>query len=254
MGFFEVIRMIIFFIILMIAWFIGRLIVLKSIKVGLPALPPSAVWQTLYNVILEVCKAIFHYILIFLLIMWIIYWIIKKFIPNFPIPFKTILLAITPLYELRVAGIFNLFDAVFMAIFSALPIPNRLLLVGNAVGNFLSKSVLVFSYELQKKTGVKTSAVSKPPPPQPDFGENDVSGEPTDDANFFPNENRYVDKEFQQCIAENYVEPAPDATNMEKISAQVKNSQARTICNIKKMGAHSTITAEKLKAQLESSF
>jgi len=250
MSFFQVIRTIIFFIILMIAWFAGRIMVLPNIRVGLPALPPGAFWNTIYTAILEVCKAVFHYILIALIIIWIIYWIIKKFVPNFPIPFKTILLALTPFHELRVAGIFSLFDRIYAAIFSFIPIPNRILSVFSALGNFLASSIGAFSAQIRRKAGGNKSSAAPPKANEEEgdiTGENDTSDEPTDDNSLTLNENKYIDKEFQQCVAENYIDPGVDASTTDKLKARIQNSQSRTICNLKKLEAQSNLAAIKIE-------
>jgi hypothetical protein len=255
MSFFEVVRMIIFFIVLMIAWFAGRILVLPNIRVGIPALPPASVWNTIYTAILEICKAVFHYILIFLLIMWIIYWIIKKFVPDFPIPFKTILLALTPLYELRVAGIFNLFDRIYAAIFSFMPIPNRILSVFSALASFLASSMGAFTAQVRKTTGVGKAKPNNKPTAEDEYdvtGENDNSDEPTDDNAITPNENKYIDKEYQQCIAENYIDVGKDATTMEKLSARVKNTQSKTLCSLKKLEAQSNLAAVKVEIAMNN--
>jgi hypothetical protein len=86
---------------------------------------------------------LFDYACIFLLIMYVIYCIIRKFVPKKILFFKVRqpLLDLTPLYELRVTGIFPLMDRLVNVVFSKLPFSKRIYGVFWGVGNFIRGSI-----------------------------------------------------------------------------------------------------------------
>lgn len=178
--------------------------------------------------------------------MYVIYIIIRTFVPNFPIPFKTILLALTPLYELRVAGIFGLLDAVIGIVFSTIPLPDRVIRLGNALGRFFSGSFIA----LMNMFGANKRKKSAPPPPPPEEGvanfEDTDADEPTDNPQLTAAENKYVDKEFHQCLSENYVPKVEGASYMESLRVEAGNSSARTICKLRKTQTLANLISAKL--------
>lgn len=248
MSFFQVIRIMVLIIILMFVWTIGSYFILPSIEVFLPSLPPYPIWKSIYKVLCILANAVFMFILVFVLIMYVIYWVIKTFVPDFPIPFKTILLALTPLYELRVSGVFGLIEAIIEVIFSTLPIPDRFKNLGYALGRFFSGSFIALMNEFGGGRRQQKSTPTPPPEPEPgeaNFQDTDAD-EPTDDPNLSPAENKYVEKEYQQCIAENFSPPSSEGGAMSSVSTAAANSAARTICKLRKTQTLSNLISAKL--------
>lgn len=247
----ETLRIMIYIVIIAIVIFVGQVIVFNHVEVFMKGLPPTQVTHTIMRVFFSIIKSLFHYILIFLIIMYIIYLIVKAFVPNFPIPFKTIILSITPLYELRKAGVFGLFDAI-IGIFSSGASPlNKVIAVVKAFGRFLAAPY----YLLQGSARGKAVEIGGgPPQPQPkpepaqegQFNtEDQTEGEPTYDESISLNENKFIQKEHQQCLSENYITERDDMSALEKASVGTKNATTKIICDVKKLQSYSTLISTK---------
>jgi len=162
------------------------------------------------------------------------------------------LLALTPLYELRVAGIFPLMDTLVDVIFSRLPFSNRVFLFFNGIGNFLAKSIGAFQGQMKAlifrnapntslpSIGYGGSSSSKNKKDEQPSQE--VSEEPSDDPDRSPLENEYIDKEYQQCIEENYVPVTPDMSTLEVAMTSLKNNSSSITCNIQKLQSYTRLS------------
>lgn len=245
MGFMTVIKAMINIVIITILTLVGRIVVFPHVKILLSQLPPTTLWHPVARIFFSVLFALFYISMTFLLIMYVIYIIIKRFVPNFPIPLKKILLALTPFYELRVSGVFPLFDAVLGIIFSRDSFGNRLIRLGRAIGMFLASSI--FYLTPKSKSKPKAAAPKKPPPPKEgEFNDNDTTeNEPDYDETMSLAENKYVQKEFQQCISENYKPINDKMSEEEKTYASVSNATSKIICDIKKLQSYSTLISSK---------
>lgn len=243
----------IFIIIIAIILFIGRPLVFEHIEIFLKGLPPTQLWHPIMRIIFGIINSLFHYILMFLIIMYVIYLIIKLFIPNFPIPFKTILLSITPLKELQQAGIFRLFDEIIAALTSGGPILRVILRIISAIARFLaspfymlrslgtSKVIRIGGGSSSKKE--KIDDTSAPP--------EETDGEPKYDNSMSILENIYLQKEYQQCINENYKAVTPDMADLDKQKVNVQNTTSKILCDIQKMQAYANIFSGKLEYAME---
>lgn len=276
MDMFSAIRFMILIIVITIAWFIGRMLVLPAVDKIFPNLPPVPVIKGIYTVVLEGTKAIFHYILIFLLIMYVIYCIIRKFVPEMIIfiPLRQPLLDLTPLYELRVSGIFPLMDRLTDVVLSSMPFSQRLYGVFTGVGEFLMKSIGFISDELsplkqaivgtaQQSAGNTGSLVrvEKPsstvekrsnalkkkraPNSEDPMLNNEGGAEPGYKANYSKEGNIFVEKEFQQCIEQQYAEITPDMGMFQKLKANINNNKVAITCNVEKLKHYSNIKARE---------
>ena len=214
---------------------IGRFIILPHLKVGVYALKPYGLWDFLWKVIIKILFKIFSYIIMALHCLWIIWLIIKKYVPNFPIPLKNMLLKIAPFPQLERSGIFYLFGACWGAILSTSPIKDRLTRVGYALADFFTRNMdLAFSTiglhdtveKIQYATRDKSGA------PQPDPYRNP---EPPIPPSFTDYENREIDDMYQQCIEENTVIPTEGASKLELKQLEAKNKITQTLCNTKRL-------------------
>lgn len=278
MDFFIIIRIMIWVIIVSVVWFFGRLMVLPAVDKIFPNLPPVPVVRGLYTVVLEALKAIFHYILIFLLIMYVIYCIIRAFVPPFIlfIPLRQPLLDLTPLYELRVSGIFPLMDRVVKIIFSNMPFGRRIMSAFQAVGQFMARSIgFIFGQlnfvkmALRSKLADMTSSssgsstrTSQPKPTStaqsrsqalkkkrdpnstdPMMENEEGSAEPTFKPNYTKKGNIYVENEYQRCIEKNYKQITPDMSTWKRLQASLSNNNTSITCGVQKLKHYSNIKA-----------
>lgn len=261
MDFFAIIRFMILIIIITVAWFVGRMTVLPAIKI-FPSMPPEPIIRGVYTVVLEATKAIFHYILIFLLIMYIIYCIIRKFVPRYIlfIPLRQPLLDLTPLYELRVSGIFPLMDRLAGILLNSMPFSHRIYGAFMAVGKFLQSSVGYIFRELspfqqkinQSVSGASSSSSSRPPPARAQSRqdalknkrdpnaeeanlENEGGSEPIYKANYTERQNQYVEKEYRQCVESQYTEVKPGMSTIDRLLANINNNRVAITCNVEKL-------------------
>ena len=253
MGFLTALRWMIIIVIIVLTMFVGRIIVFEHLEVFLKGLPPTQLWHPIMRLVLSVINSMFHWILLFLVIMYIIYLLIKMFVPNiWPfLPLKNIFLSITPLYELRRAGVFGLFDAVVNLIFSSDPFLIRILKVGQAFGRFLAgPAILLRENGKQVVVGkdmsmdMDTNNLLKPEKGEDSF-QDDTEGEPTYEETVSPAENRYIQKEYQQCISESYIVPTNDMSDEEKSTVDIRNNASKIICDVKKIQSYGTLMSSK---------
>lgn len=246
----EILRIMIYIVIIAIVIFVGQAITFNHLEVFMKGLPPTQVTHTIMRVFFSIIKSVFHYILIFLVIMYIIYLLVKKFVPNIPIPFRNIILSITPLYELRKAGVFGLFDAI-LGIFGSSASPlNKLVALVRAFGRFLAAPYYLLQGSASKKAievGGGTPQKEKPRPAQEgEFNtEDQTEGEPIYDESIPLNENKFIQKEYQQCLSENYITETDNMSALEKASVGTKNATTKIICDIQKLQSYSTLISSK---------
>jgi hypothetical protein len=210
-----------------------------------PYIPPQPLWRGLYGVFVFLMNLIFKWILLFLILVYITWLIIKKYVPNFPIPFKMILLRMPPWRPLEKAGVLQLIDSLRKIIFSNQSVEGRLSGVGRAVGNFFGKSLIY----VQSYTRAKISGVRTPAPPT-----YSVSGPSSSEAAirkgskpspYEEDEVQQIQDEYLQCIEEETIPIYNDMGGMEKAQALIKNSSASTKCKVKSMQSYSKLISNR---------
>lgn len=239
MNFFRIIDLMIIFIVVYLLVMIGRWFVLPHLKV-FPNIPPQWLWTSVVGVIMYVFNAIFHYIIMFLIIVYIIWLIIKKFVPNFPIPFKRILLRLPPFYPLDKAGVLPLMDSVRKILFSKLPLSQRFMRAGKSIGTFFATSTAF----IMKKFGLNppTSQYTKTSSSQKAGAKQKQKDDTYSDA-----ENREIQESYLQCIEESTIPVTPEMPTVEKASVNLRNQQNVLICKVNMMQTYSRILTSKLK-------
>lgn len=226
------------FIVIYLLVMIGRWFVLPHLKV-FPNIPPSWLWTSIVGVILAIFTAIFHYILIALVIIYILWIIIKKFVPNFPIPFKKILLRLPPFRPLERAGILPLIDDVRKILFSVMPLKDRVEKAGRSIGRFLSRS---FGFVLGM-AGIKFDGVSSQPSRR-------RGGAEDDDSALSPAEALEVQEAYLQCIEESITPITPEMTTVEKQKLGLRNQQNSVICKLRQLDIQARIIGDKVESDL----
>lgn len=237
MNFFKIIDLMIIFIVIYLLAQIGRVFVLPHLKV-FPNIPPQWLWTSIVGIIFAIGNAIFHYIIMFLIIVYILWLIIRKFVPNFPIPFKKILLRLPPFYPLAKAGILPLMDNVRKILFSKMPVPERVTRAGNALGMFIATSTAwvfrKFGLELPKPNANSNSQSNSTKTSEPD-------------STYTEEENREIQESYLQCVEQTTVPITPEMPSSEKASLGLKNQQNILICKVNMMQTYSDILTSKLK-------
>jgi len=265
----KILRLMIAFIIIFIAWQVGRWIVLPHLQI-FPYIPPNPLWEGLYSVLLSISTAIFHYIVLFILILYALYLIIDNFLrwilPPFSIIIAEILLAMTPFRELRESGLKRLFDRIF---FSIIPVPKKLKDkvrdIAQALGEYLYSS-LGFTGEILNEllgspiakarqkirekqaeitgdiketisdvgTGIKkeTGMISDAILKSDPLPQNQQKRKETSTAT---REEQYLEKKYEQCLIERNKPYTEDMTGIDRAKTALSNSVNNTICSAQKI-------------------
>lgn len=263
------------FVIVFIAWQIGRWLVLPHLQI-FPYIPPNPLWEGLYSIILAVSSQIFAFVILLVLFLWVLFLVIDEFIryifPPFSMIIVEIILAMTPFRELKESGLFDLFSKIFRQIIpSGSKISQRIKEVAMALGEYLVKSlgftkeiVTEISEPLVSKmrrraatirdnaigtvtdtiSGVKTSLVDG----TKNITDAIIKSDPlpenqqkrTKDDEKTPREELYLNRKYEQCLIERNKPYDENMSGFEKAKVAVSNSLNNTLCS-----------AEKIKAKLE---
>lgn len=181
----------------------------------------------------------FIIIMIFLFFMYVLWIIIKKFIPNFPIPLKMILLKIPPFPQLERAGMFAFIDGLVKAIGGKGKFAKRITLVGKTFGAFVARNTSMMLRAMG--IGYLANRIDKPASTGK-YADGEArlkkSREETLERNrrrrrdppFESGAYRKVDDELQQCLEENLVHVTRDMSKMERDLVRQRNGISRIIC------------------------
>lgn len=214
---------------------IARWFVLPKIRI-FPYIYPEFIWVNLYNLFLALSHQVFGYILMFLLIMYVIWLIIKWFIPNFPLPFKKILLRLPPIYQLEKSGIFGLMDGVRKTIISNDRLNRRLARVGYSISQFLIRSSAFMG------KGLHDMGVPVP------IAQDTTRSATMDDGKsaFTQEEEAKANDEVAQCLEENTLPIFPEMSGVEKAKITLQNATTEIKCKAKSINAFSNILATRI--------
>lgn len=269
-NFMKILRMMIAFVIIVLAWQIGRWIVLPHLQI-FPYIPPNPLWEGLYSLLLSVVAAVFHYIILFLLILYALYliidWFVRWILPPFSTIIASILLAMTPFKELKQSGLKKLFDRIF---FSIIPIPksikDKLKDIGQALGEYLYSSLgftgkilnELFGSPIAKAQAKASAAVdntiegigNKISDVKKDIKEetNKISDaifesdplpenqeEVKEKVSTMTREEQYLEKKYEQCLIERNKPYAEDMTGIDRAKIALLNSVNNTVCSAQKI-------------------
>lgn len=225
----DPITLIILFIVIYLLWMILRWFVLPHMKI-FPYIPPQFIWTTAYGAVVYAATAVFHWILMALAIIYILWIIIKNYVPNFPIPFKTILLNMPPFKPLEDAGVLPFIDRLVDILLSSDRFGTRIRNAANAFADFVKGSVsFIFSNApMPKRQG--SSAPSGAGADTGGDGEAVASGE-----------KQQIEDENDRCIEENTKVLPRDASGTERAKAMVENQKMRIDCRLKTLQAYTNL-------------
>lgn len=235
MNFFTIINLMIAFLVAYIMFMLMRWFVLPNIRI-FPYIYPQFLWVSLYNLLVNACTQIFAYIIMFILIMYVIWLIVRLFVPNFPIPMKSIILRLPPLYQMQKAGIFGLIDSVRKILVSNDTLVRRFARAGQGISTFLIKGSGFLKGSLAEIGVPVPSTTTEKPKPFLDDRKSVFSKEQEAKAN----------DEITQCIEENSVPIYPEMTSFEKAKFTFTNSNAGIICKAKSLSSLSNMLSERL--------
>lgn len=231
-GFNRVIYIIVLFIVGFVWFNIVSLLRFPHLRVFVYALEPKGLILRLWSYVRAGLTFVFGIVMMFLIMMYFIWLLIKKFVPNFPIPFKKILLKIPPFPQLERAGIFAFIGNLFKAIFSRSKLPKRLKLVGKTFADFIRQNTGMILAAL----GIKSDFIMDQLPPQRKIRE---PREKKKKKKYDDSAERKIDDEYQQCLEENTVPITEEMSKTEKETAGFKNTISRTVCQTKKVQSYS---------------
>ena len=257
------------FIAIFLFWQVARWLVLPHLQI-FPRIPPNPLWEGAYSALVAAATAVFWIAVCIILFLYVVYKIIEWYVPNIPfppIPIKDILLGMTPMREMRESGLVALFDRIFFNLIPVVkPIKEKLKDIVDTFGEYLrnsfgfTKQILteigkpvvdkVYSKVYQAYSGATNMVVNT----TTSIASNTVSGAKSIGSNLIsdtlPPENeersqtspkissqeeKFIEKEYQQCLIERQQPIVDDMSGLQKASAITKNSLASTICKAKKM-------------------
>lgn len=223
MNFQKVINLTIAFCTFVIFITFARFIVLPHMKVGLPALEPSAITETGWNSALNISIQLVGWAMLIFFMLWVIYQILRKI----PLIGKLIIKALGFIFNpCRRSGIFGLIDMIVGVVFSRMSLPDRAARVVRGLMDFSKNSVgflinssgdVINSINLQKGKGKQ-----KRKEDEIDKKINDL-------------DNQYINDQYNMCLQENLIEITPDMAGNDKNYVIAKNQTARTICKTKQL-------------------
>lgn len=183
-----------------------------------------------------VLTSILWIIVIIMLCIYVVWKIIKKFVPNFPIPFKKILLKIPPFPQLERARIFALFDGVFGILLGRGTIFHRFVRFGENLADFVTyngKNIIGEVKGRVPKVGETTSA-----PPEEEAEDNKNSA-------FSDAERQMINEQMQQCIEEKVIPITPEMSTSEATSARAANVSANLTCQVAQLQSFANLMSFK---------
>lgn len=269
MGFLYVLRLMVAFIAIFLFWQVARWLVLPHLQI-FPRIPPNPIWEGIYSVFVAAATSVLWICICLILFLYAVYKIIEWYVPNLvfpPIPIKDMILGMTPLREMRESGLVRLFDRIiFDIILSFNPLKQRLRDMVDTFGEYLrnsfafTKQILTelgkpvvdkvytkLDKTLDGVTGAVTSTASSIvknttagaksiatnlvsdtlPAPEEEYSDRKMDI-PTQ-------EERFVEKEYQQCLIERQKPIVESMSGLQKASAMTQNGVASTICKAKKV-------------------
>jgi hypothetical protein len=227
------INLAIMFIIIVIMYAILVQFKQEETKIGLDQIPAATgsilrrVWRAISIALLS---SLLTFVISILLFLWVLWRIIKAVVPNFPIPFKLILLKIPPFPDLERARIFALFDGIFGLMFSRSTLGRRLTNFGYIIKDFLQVNSAMLFNELKGKAG--GGGVAEP---------SDAGG----GGNFTGAERQLINNQMQQCIKEKSVQVTPDMDKATVAKTNATNLQAKLTCQLDQLKTTSNLLALK---------
>lgn len=226
MGFKSMIRTAILIIVLVIVYAVLVQVKQDETKVGVEQVPGTvgSVLRRAWTAIsVALVSSLFTFIIAILLFLYILWKIIKMCVPNFPIPFKLILLSIPPFPDLEKARIFALFDGIFGVILGRGTMGKRLTNFAYIIKDFLQANSSML-YDQMKQ--------------------NSRSNEDNDSGaggNFTAAERQMVNDQVQQCIEENTTHVTPDMDAVTTARLNATNMQNKLICELNKLKLYSNL-------------
>lgn len=243
MSVMAIIYGIITFCILMFFFNFMRIFIFSHLKVGVFSLQPSGIWLRIWYYFNLVLTVIFIWIVATIFVLWIIWHIIKKYVPNRPIPLRSIFLKIPPFPQLTAARIFSLYDAGWNIFLGKSSFGDRLINYGKEIGQFIAvntdlaldvigvkkgvEKIKQLSREeasIQPESEAKRGGSVRPPPPP-----------------YEKSDEHTIDDQYQQCLEENVIPITEDMEDKDKRAAEVKNTATATTCKIKTFQAYAKL-------------
>lgn len=242
MGFDKIIYFFVLFLVGFVWFNVVSLLRLPHLRVFVYAIEPKGTVMMVWRKVQAILLLMFAVIVLFFLFMYVLWLIIKKFIPNFPIPLRTILLKIPPFPQLERAGIFAFFHNIMKAIFGKGKFAKRAKLVGKACADFIARNTNMMLRAIGLGTIAnrldKIGAEPKDGKYVPGKAKLEASKEEQmaknrkkrRDPPFEAGAYRKADDELQQCLEENTVHVTNDMSKSERERVAQRNAINRIIC------------------------
>ena len=228
MNVFRFLNLITLFVIIMLVWTFLALIQYTNPllwgKIGLPSLPPYQLWGGIYRVVEKVSLIAMVVIICVITFLWMIW----KVINGLPGILKWIIGWVWwPWSDLDAAGILGLWDSMFNAIFSLLPLEQRLKLVGYGLSNFYLKSGAFAGKQFYDMFGLDKYEKKM---------NQDNDNYQDDGQNVITNEQQVtIDDKYSMCVEENVQVVTPEMGRAKVVQVNVLNNTAKIACKLERL-------------------
>lgn len=245
----KIVWIAIMFIVGFVYFLIVRFIRLPHLKVFIYALPPHGLFVGAYNTIKGLLLQISGIIFGFFIAMTGVNFVLK-YVPVV----GHILRKIPPIPQLEQFGIFALIEGIFGAIFSLLPIKDRILRVLGAFATYIAvntnefvnllglrQRLAVVQANVRNHSGTVKNAISDNLPGGEKSRQERL--ERNKKRNQFnpriqPSQFRKMDDEYRQCVEENIISPTPGLSPNELRGIDSRNVISRTVCKTKYLNSY----------------
>jgi len=194
--------------------------------IGIPALEPKEVWRPIYGIASKIAE----YLTIIMITVFFLLYIIYKIINGLPGILKSMIgWTWSPFKELKSAGIFGLFDAIFGAIFSTKPVKDRMNRLAKGFEEMFMKGGTFLVNDLIE-IGVFPRKNKLPPP-------KDIPEEPSTSKNNNPDAisdkiTAAIEERYNECLQEKLINITNNMSAMEIQAANLNNQSARVQCKL----------------------
>ena len=237
---YTLIKVCMYFIVIMVAWIIFHLIILRLLIIAIRVAQkldvgshittrvPNMIGLTMiiefifpiYNALFQACFFTFAIVVTLLVVLYIVYCFIRLYVPIeiLLIPIRKPLLNMTPFIEFQKSGVFPLFDNTSNALTPNMPMPEKAHVFFTGLSDYMKTSI----------EEIFTKGMYFAPPPDPPDRKSAYNDKYT------KTENESIAKEFDECMGK--ITPVSDDMNIiEKTVKSFNNNTEDMLCRIEKL-------------------
>jgi hypothetical protein len=230
-------------------WFnVISLLRFPHLRVFVYALEPKGLWLGMWNRVRYYSLIAILILSVVLLMFYGLWVLIKTFMPNFPIPLRSIFLAIPPFKQLEKSGMFAFIGGLLKALFGRTKFITKMGRVGKVFADFIARNTDVVLGVLGIKKAFTGDAYAEGEAylPQSEEERKRRNAERQRENVFDKSDDRKMDDELMQCIEENTAHVTEDMSKFERSMVEQRNSVNRILCKARRIQAMTRTLTGKL--------